>query len=150
MKGFITVILVITFLIVGGLLIKVAFFPIHTVNNLVDTAYDVQDKTLNADNAIYNYEWFKQTHEDIKATENKIINAQKRMDEFKADAGERINWTFDDKQAYSILTSNLSGLESYYEDLIAQYNARAKMANRNIFDDKILPTFIETLTFIKK
>jgi hypothetical protein len=42
------------------------------------------------------------------------------------------------------------GLQNHTETLIANYNARAKMANRNIFQNSILPSFIDALTYIKK
>jgi hypothetical protein len=37
---------------------------------------DIVTKTYNADNALYNYRWFKDRAEAIKATEKKIENAK--------------------------------------------------------------------------
>lgn len=45
--------------------LKILFFPVKVINNTIQTWYDVIDKTINADNAIYNYEWFKQKYEEI-------------------------------------------------------------------------------------
>ncbi len=135
---------------VGGRLLWVAMFPVHTFDNLVHTAYDAQDKTLNADNAIYNYEWFKQQYEDIGAIKNKIIVADASVETFKQSAGERSTWTFEDKTEFSRLSAVSQGLRSQLEDVIATYNARGKMANRAIFKDSIVPSYIDALTFIKK
>ena len=44
------------------------------------------------------------------------------------------------------ILQRLSNLESQ----IGDYNARASMATRNIFEDNVLPTFIDALTFIRQ
>lgn len=133
-----------------GFGIKVLFFPVHTAQQELQTAYDVVDKTINADNAIYNYEWFKQTHEDIKATSNKYDNACISYDEFIELAGDRTDWTFEDKTEQSRLSSIKLGIKNHLEQLIADYNARSKMANRSIFANNILPSYLDALTFIRK
>lgn len=129
---------------------KVIFFPAHVAQKELQTAYDVVDKTINADNAIYNYEWFKQTKEDIDAIRLKLDNASVMVDTFKQEAGDRKDWTFEDKNEYSRLNSVKLGLQNHLEQVIADYNARAKMANRNIFINGILPDFIDATTFILK
>jgi hypothetical protein len=58
--------------IIISILVKVLMFPVNTATKLVDTAYWIKEQTLNADNAIYNYEWFKQKYEDIQATQKQI------------------------------------------------------------------------------
>ena len=133
-----------------SLLIKVIFFPVHTAQQELNTAYDAVSKTINADNAIYNYEWFKQTHEDIEATKRKLDNASITLDVFKEEAGPRVDWTFEDKTESSRLGTIKLGLQNHLEQIIANYNARAKMANRNIFQNSILPDYLDALTFIRK
>ena len=144
-----------TILGVGGLMavsfgIKVLFFPVNTANKLIETAYDAQDKVLNADNAIYNYEWFKQQKEDIDAMGNKYENASQTLVDFMDVAGERSIWTFEDKTEYSRLNAVKLGIKNQLEQAIADYNARSKMATRNIFADGVLPSYIDALTFINK
>ena len=150
MKTTFIIIAIISGLTLGGIAIKVIFFPVNTANKLIQTAYDAQDKTLKADNAIYNYEWFKQQNEDIIALGNKITNASIALDTFKKDAGDRTKWTFEDKTESSRLESLKLGLQNQLEQVIADYNARAKMANRNIFQNNIIPGFIDSMTFLKK
>ena len=135
---------------IGGRLLAVALFPVRVFDRSLETAQGAVDKTLNADNAIYNYEWFKQTHQDIQAAKAQRDNAAKTVDTFKSEAGPRDKWTFEDKNEYARLSAVQLGLESHLETLIANYNARASMANRNLFENSILPPFIDSLTFITK
>ena len=136
--------------LVFGFLLKLAFFPVNTANKLVETAYDAQDKVLNADNAIYNYEWFKQKHYDIEASKKQLVNARVSYQSFVDSAGPRTSWTFEDKTEDSRLRSVVLGLENNLESQIGDYNARASMATRNIFEDHVLPNFIDALTFIRQ
>lgn len=120
---------------------------VHTADKLVETAYEVQDKTLNADNALYNYEWFKQQSEDIKALKEKLVIAKKAKETFDSDAGPRDKWTFEDKTESSRLGAVSQGIESQLVNAVADYNARTKMANRAIFKDGIIPGYIDAVTF---
>lgn len=126
-----------------GRAIRIALLPVRAIDRSITTGEGIIDKTLTADNAIYNYEWFKQTAEDIKAIETKITNADEAVAAFEAGAGSRKDWTFEDKTEHARLSSIAQGLRSQYQDVVAQYNARAKMANRNIFLDGKIPSFIE-------
>jgi len=100
-------------------------------------------KTMDADNMIYNYEWFKQMNGNISASAIQIHNAQGRVDQFKADAGERSEWDRTDKEEYSRLTTTLLGLQNHRESMVAEYNARSKMVNKSIFKGKDLPETVQ-------
>lgn len=133
-----------------GVGIKTLFFSVNTAQKEVNLAYKAQDKTLDADNAIYNYEWFKQQYEDIEATKKQLDNSSIALDDFEKSAGDRKDWTFEDKNESSRLRAVKLGIQNSLETLIADYNARSKMANRNIFANSILPNYIDALTFITK
>lgn len=133
-----------------GFILKILLFPVNVLDREIETGYDVVDKTINADNALYNYEWFKRQKESIDATNKKLIIAQNAVDNFKSEAGDRKDWTFEDKNESARLSAVAQGIESQLRDMIAEYNARTKMANRNIFQDGILPDFIDATTFIFK
>ena len=139
---------IVLLLVLGGFAVKVIFFPVHTAKNMVNLAYDAQDKTLDANNAIYNYEWFKQQKEDIDALGNKYKNAEESYQSYL----ETIDGakTFEDKTEIARLNTVKLGIKNQLEQAIANYNARSKMANRNIFEDSILPGYIDSLTFITK
>jgi len=150
MKNVLITIAIIIGLLVAGFAVRIIFFPVHTASKLIETGYDVVDDTLNAENAIYNYEWFKRQKESIDATGKKLVIAKGAVATFKTDAGNRSNWTFEDKGESARLSAVAQGIDSQLEDMIAEYNARTKMANRNIFQDGILPDFIDSTTFIFK
>lgn len=133
-----------------GIGVKILFFPVHTVEQLINTAYDAQTKTLNADNAIANYEWFKQQYEDIEASKLQIENALNTVTNFEKSFPDKSKWTFEDKQEYSRLISIHLGLQNYTITLIADYNAKSKMANRAIFKNSIFPEFIDSFTYLKQ
>lgn len=134
-----------------GFLLKIVLFPVHVAEKEIQTSYDAVNKVINADNAIYNYEWFKQQKEDIDAAGKQLENAYASYNGFKLSLPvEREKWSFEDKQEDSRLRSVVLGLENYLQTLIANYNARAKMATRSIFEDHVLPDYIDALTFIRK
>ena len=107
---------------------------------------DIVAKTYNADNALYNYHWFKERYEAIKATENKIKIAKDTIVVFETSAGSRKDWTFEDKTEHARLGSVVQGLKSHYEDIVAEYNARAKEVDRSVFQNE-LPTFFSLQPF---
>ncbi len=104
----------------------------------------ILNKTIDADNVIYNYEWFKQRHEGIGAIDSKVIGSQSAVAQFKADAGPRDTWHFQDREEHARLSAVLLGLRQQRADLAAEYNARSRMANRAIFKagDTELPASI--------
>ena len=131
-----------------GIGLKIAFFPVKVGQNEVQTGYDAVDKVINADNAIYNYHWFKQQKEDIDALGRKYKNASDSYDSYVITiTGEK---TFEDKTEIARLNSVKVGIKNQLEQVIADYNARLAMADRVIFKDSILPSFIDATTFILK
>lgn len=137
-------------LVAGGMILRIVLFPVNTATKLIDTAYQAQDKILNADNAIYNYEWFKQKKQDIEASKKQLDNARTNHDSYQSSLGDRKNWTFEDKTEDARLNSVVLGLENHLQEQIADYNARASMATRNIFENHVLPNYIDALVFIRK
>lgn len=117
--------------------LKVLFFPVKVITTQIDSGYDIIDKTYDAENAIYNYEWFKNMYEKIQATERQIGNTYMEMDAFKLDYGNTSIWDWQTKQDYSQLRTTYLGQKNYYETIVADYNAKSKMANKNIFKDSL-------------
>lgn len=103
----------------------------------------IVNKTIDADNVLYNYEWFKQQYRDIGAVDLKIKQQQDAIDIYVKDLGPRTEWSWDDKQEFSRLNSILVGLRHQRDDMVATYNARANMANRQIFMGSDVPSRIE-------
>ena len=100
------------------------------------------DKTIDADNVILNYEWFKQRNQDVMALDAKIDGAQHVIDNFATQAGPRKDWKRDDREEYARLSSIHQGLMQQRNDLAAEYNARTQMQNRSLFKTSDLPATI--------
>lgn len=133
-----------------GMGLRILFFPATVATNMIDTAYDANRQIINADNAIYNYEWFKQKYQDIEATKRQYKVAAANYDTYVSSLGDRNTWGFEDKDEVARLNAVQLGLQTNLESQIGDYNARASMATRNIFENSVLPTYIDALTFIKQ
>lgn len=103
------------------------------------------DRTIDADNVLANYEWFKQRHEDIGAIDEKIVIQQEAVDAFAEAAGPRETWHREDREEHARLSVVVAGLKQQRADIAAEYNARSRMMNRSIFKagDVELPERIE-------
>ena len=123
-----------------GTALNLVTIPWLKFNKQIETNRDIIGKTYSAENALYNYHWFKERHEAIKATENKTKIAREQIAAFETSAGVRSEWTFEDKTEHARLNAVSHGLRSQYEDLVAEYNARAKEVDRAIFQNE-LPLF---------
>jgi hypothetical protein len=139
MKKSVKIILAIVALSFVGVLIKVLFFPAHVANKAVDTATGVVDQTLDADNAIANYEQFKDLYNGAKAQAQNIKNAEKSIEDLKALYGDPSTWTKDVREEYAFLKQNMDGYLMQYQSIVKEYNANSSKVNRSLFKDKDLP-----------
>lgn len=98
--------------IVGG----IGFWTI----GIVSQPGRVLAKTLDADNVIYNYEWFRQQYQDVLAMDAKIAVQDAAATAATGDEKTRV---------FSIV----AGLKTKRAQMVADYNARGSMANRSIF-----------------
>ena len=124
---------------VSSILFKVVYLPLHVANRAVETAYGVVDKTLNAENVIYNYEWFKRSYNSYKALKDKYVTAKSSVNQFLVDYPNKDKWKEEDKTEYSRLNTIVQAYENQMNDAEAEYNARSAMANRSIFKTGDLP-----------
>ncbi len=138
----------ITILVLGGMFMLAVLgsamnlitIPWLKFDRQVQMNRDIVAKTYNADNALYNYHWFQERMGEIKATETQIENAKASQAEFRASAGVRSSWTFEDKTEDARLGAVVLGLKNYYQSLVTEYNAKAGEADRSIFSQD-LPLF---------
>jgi hypothetical protein len=145
-KTFAIVVVILIALIAVGWALKALLLPVFTVTSQIDSAGDIIDKTYDADNAIYNYEWFKYRYEEIEATEIQISNTKQSMDSYRELYGNASDWDWQAKKDYNSLSTVYLGQQNYYETIVAEYNARSKMANREIFSDK-LPLSVDKMVW---
>jgi len=113
-----------------GMATGVLSLPFRVFNQ----ANRIVDKTIDADNVIYNYEWFKKVCGEIKAQDDIVARAQTAQAEFELSAGERSTWDWNDKNEHAMLRQNVSGSMNTRTKLMNEYNARARMVNRSIFN----------------
>ena len=65
----------------------------------------------------------------------KIQNSQDALSAFLDTADkDHAKWDWNDKDEYARLSTNITGAKNVQQDMVAQYNARAKMMNRKIFN----------------
>jgi hypothetical protein len=112
------------------------------VNPLIQAGRVVQ-KTIDADNMIGNYEWFKRQYQDVIAIDQKVAAADATKSAFEQSAGDRASWRFEDRQEWNRLNAALLGLRNQRASMVAEYNARTQMANRDLFRTSDLPAVIE-------
>lgn len=129
--------------VILAVLLRFVFFPLFVAEKVIESAEGVVEKTLDSDNVLYNYEWFKQTCQDVQAIDVKIQNTQSTVNQFREDAGPRADWGFTDKDEFGRLNAVVLGLKNQRQDMVAKYNARSKMANRSIFKSGELPETLE-------
>lgn len=122
--------------ILGVLGIIILWIGLHF---LVRPAVGVAERTLNPDNIIYNYEWFYDQYNDIQGLGVRIANAEQARDDYAVAAGERNTWDYATTTEYNRLNGLLLGLQNNQANEIAEYNARASMMNRHLFQAGELP-----------
>src|SRR5215217_5085380 len=115
-----------TLVILAGL--SVVGTVLSTGTNFFNQASRVVSKTIDADNMIYNYEWFKTQHNDILSMEAKISNAENQKAIWLESAPPRDKWATQDRQMFNQLSSIALGLANQRATMVATYNAHAEMA----------------------
>lgn len=139
----------------GKLIRKIIFWGVITFMVLCAVGWGISimsqparviSKTLDADNMINNYEWYKTQYNDFKAINQKIKDAEGAVVKFKSDMGPRKDWDYEDKTEASRLSSIVDGLKYQKADIVSAYNARSKMANRTLFKSNDLPEMLTEYT----
>ncbi len=123
-----------------GSALNLITIPWLRFNSQIQMNRDIIQKTYDADNALYNYHWFKERSGALKAEQKQIIIADNAANDFDKNAGVRRDWTFEDKTESSRLHSVAQGLRSDFEYKSAEYNAKMKEVDRAKFEEE-LPLF---------
>ena len=92
------------------------------------------EQTMDAENAIENYEWFRTQYREIEAQRNQVENSYDELDRFYDTYGEDPDeWSRTAKEQHSGIQKRITGNQNQLENLVADYNARSDMANREVF-----------------
>lgn len=134
MKNFSIGILLILLLLFGGIGLKSLLFPVNTASQSIETAYEVVNKTLDGDNAIANYEWFKSQEAYIRqCLGNEEISKEEYDLYLTTLPKDREKWDRQDKDEESSLRNSYYALQKLTNKAIEDYNAKSSMVNRAIF-----------------
>jgi len=138
MRGFFITVGAIAAIFVLGFLGKLLFFGQTIVNNTFSTPTQINNKVMNADNAIDSYEWFVQQEKDIERLYQQEANHIEAFDRFKEGLPKnREKWSFFDKEEYQRLSTNITAQKDMVNRAIQNYNAKSAMVTKNIFKDNL-------------
>ncbi len=117
-----------------GAAMGIVALPFSKITSQIQMNQDIQNKTYNADNALYNYHWFQETAAQLTAYQQNITATQVEVADFKASANkDESTWSYAETQQYANLQTTLLGQEQEYNNLAQEYNAKAGEADRSIF-----------------
>ena len=138
MKSALIILAVFFGILVLGVAGKLLFFGKTIVHNTIDTPREINNRVMNADNAIYNYEWFKQQEADIKRLYLQETNHKLALESYKETLPENTaQWDMFMRDEYSRLSSNYRAQTDMVNRAIANYNAKSSMVTKSIFKDNL-------------
>jgi len=115
-------------------LISFIWFPFLPWFEEREAGQEVVEQTYDAESAIDNYEWFRNQYHEIQAQRAQLENSWSELDRFYDTYGEDPDgWTRDVREEHSRIQKRITGNQQILEDLVAEYNARSDMANRELF-----------------
>lgn len=134
---------VLMWLVIGSVAllgIRIVLFPLFVADKVVDTAQGVVAKTMNADNALFNYELFHDLSQGVKQAEANIRAQDQAIATLTVTYGEdALKWPKDVRERYAFINETKQGYITQYNRLAGDYNAQSRKLNRNLFRDKGLP-----------
>jgi len=123
-----------------GFIGKVVLFPVHVLDKTAETGYGIVNKTLNADNAIFNYEQFHDLYQGAKQQTVNITNSKNQINMLKETYGEDASkYPKDVRNDLSFQQQTLEGYLIQYQKIVSEFNSNSKKLNRELFKSKELP-----------
>jgi hypothetical protein len=101
--------------------------------NILSQPGRILTKTLDADNVIYNYEYFRDKYAAIEGMQPQIANVQAERDALAETYGAPATWSSDTQALHAKLSAQLTGLTNTRIRMIQEYNGNASKANKSIF-----------------
>jgi len=128
-------------------LVVITITTVFGLAGFIGDDVSVVHETYGLRSAKEKYEWFKSAADNINAKRDNI-NAQKAKiaSIYKSYEGEkRRNWDRVDKENIAVWETELAGMISNHNNLVAEYNAAAKKITWNFARSNELPQSFETL-----
>jgi hypothetical protein len=104
-----------------------------------DWAKGLYRQTATPELAVDRYEWYVQQLKDIKAMESQLKFAQEELNSLEKNK----ETTFDERAHRNVLAANVTGLKQARSKMIQDYNAKAAMITRNMWQHPSLPQHLE-------
>jgi len=125
---------VVALFLVVLLIINYVWFPFLTFTENREAGQDVVEQTIDAENAIQEYEQFRVLYNDIQAQHAQLQNEQEALDRFYNVYGENPDeWSRQARQDHSRIQQRITGYQNQLENLIAEYNTMSETATSEIF-----------------
>lgn len=128
---------IIAILFVGFLILNVisyVWFPFLPWFEERDAGQEIVEDTIEADNAVQQYEEFRVLYHEIEAQRAQVDNAYDELDRFYEVHGEDPSqWSRTAEEDHSRIQQRITGNQNQLENLVADYNAQSSMANRELF-----------------
>jgi len=125
---------------VVGFVGKAVLFPVHVLDKTAETGYGIVDKTLNADNVLFNYEQFHDLYQGAKQQAVNISNSKTQINNLKETYGEDASkYPKDVRSDLSFQQQTLEGYLLQYQKIASEFNSNSKKLNRELFKAKELP-----------
>jgi hypothetical protein len=137
-------------LAVAGLTILMAvsyvFFPsILGFTEQREAGEDIVEDTYDAEQAVQDYRWFRQQHNDIEAQRNQIENYYDQRERFYEIHGKDPDeWSRQAEVRHGRINDRITGSQNMLEQMVADYNARSDDATRELFKCNLPYTVDET------
>lgn len=134
-----TIVIIALFILLG-----VGGFGCWAWNTAVNSGKGVIEKTVDPDNIIFNYEYFHDQYNSYLKLQSNALQAENAIKDFVNLAGERKNWTSDDRMEYQMLQTRLIGIINQINECASKYNSASSKLNVKIFKDRSLPYSLES------
>ncbi len=114
--------------------ISYIWFPFLPWFEQRDAGQETVEQTYDAENAIQQYEEFRQMYHDIEAQRNQVENAYDEDESFHETYGDDPNnWSRTAETRHGRIHERITGNQNQLEQLVADYNAQSDMANKELF-----------------
>lgn len=119
--------------LVGAIVFQLWLAPMIWEENR-QAGREIADNTLEADNAVQEYRWFRTQWYDIQSQREQLENYRAQEKQFhKTWSDDPENWTRQAQTRHGRIHDRVTGTENMVADMVADYNARQSDATRAIF-----------------
>lgn len=124
-------------LMIGSTILGIGACALGLVGGVASNAAEVVKKELYPDALLRKYEWFKDASAALDQKQANIRVYKTKLDSLTASYGparsnsfgSRRDWARDDREQWSIWSSELAGIKASYNSLAAEYNSQMSKLN---------------------